>query len=282
MQETKFYSVRDLQDACSLLAQYKEKAQILAGGTDLMVKINRKLASPQVLIYIGESGLSYIKEEEGNILIGAATTFSDIAGSALVQEKLPLLVEVVQNIGSPAIRNMGTIGGNLANASPAADSAVALLALGARLKLFSANGERIVDSSEFFSGPGETLLQPSELLQEVIIPSQGPEVRWAYRKLGRRRADTLSVVSAAICLKMENDKCSNVRIALGAVAPTPLLVTKAEELLVGKKPDSALIDIVAKAAAEETSPIDDVRATAWYRRQASEVLVRRLLSQILG
>ena len=282
MAEAEFYKALDPQEACDLLARFGEKAHILAGGTDLMAKVNRKAASPEVLIYIGESGLDYITAENGDINIGAATSFSKIIHSTLVQEKAPLLAKVVQHIGSPAIRNMGTIGGNLANASPAADSAVALLSLGARLKVISENGERIIDIEAFFKGPDKTVLASNELLQAVIVPAQGPGVNWACYKMGRRRSHACSVVSVAISLQIDDGRIHNARIALGAVAPVPMLAFKAAKLLQGKQPDSSLIEQAAKVAADETDPIDDARATAWYRRRVCEVIVKRLLSQTLG
>lgn len=275
-----FYKATDLKEACDLLSQYGEKASILAGGTNLMVTVNRKLLSPEVVISIGSSGLDYIKTDGDNLVIGAATNHTEIARSALVRERAPLLVEVVKSIGSPAIRNVGTIGGNLVNASPAADTAVALLALNAKLKLVSADGERDIDVETFFTGPGETVLQPNELLQEVSIPSQRTGSKSAWHKLGKRKAMVCSVVSVAIALQIDNGICTQARIALGAVAPTPLLAKRAGSLLEGKRLDGTLIEKAAKTASEETSPIDDVRATAWYRRKVSEVLVKRLLNQI--
>jgi CO/xanthine dehydrogenase FAD-binding subunit len=280
MGEGEFYKAKDLQEACDLLARYGAKACILAGGTDLMVQVNRRLLSPEVLIYIGGCGLDYIKEEGGKLVIGAATPHAKIVRSELVQKKAPLLAQVVGTIGSTAIQNQGTIGGNLGNASPAADSAVALLALGASLKLKSAWGERLVAAADFFTGPGKTVLQADELVQEVIIPAEAPALKWAFRKIGKRRADVCSTVSVAVAAQMDGSQCKDVRVALGSVAPTPLLSKKAPEMLVGKKVDSALAAEVAKAVAGETSPIDDVRATAWYRRRASEVLVKELLGAV--
>lgn len=275
-----FYKAADLKEVCDLLSQYGEKARILAGGTNLMVAVNRKLLSPEVVISISSSGLDYIKAEGDNLIIGAAANHTEIARSALVRERAPLLAEVVKSMGSPAIRNVGTIGGNLVNASPAADTAVALLALGAKLKLVSADGERVINVETFFTGPGATVLQPNELLQEVSIPSQHAGSKSAWHKLGKRKAIVCSVVSVAVALQIDNGTCTQARIALGAVAPTPLLTKRAGSLLEGKRLDGALIEEAAKTASEETSPIDDVRATAWYRRKVSEVLVKRLLNQI--
>jgi CO/xanthine dehydrogenase FAD-binding subunit len=275
-----FHNARDLQDAYDMLTQYGDKARILAGGTDVMVKLNRRLAAPEILVHIGGCGLNYIKLEETTIVIGAATPLTDITRSELVKEKIPLLVEAVRHIGGPAVRNSATIGGNLANASPAADSAVPLLALGASLRLTSKRGERMIPIEEFFEGPGKTVLSPYELLKEVIIPAPDSNTKWAYRKLGRRRAETLSVVAGAISARFDNGKCSKTRIALCAVAPTPILAKKAANLLEGRQLDTGLMESVAEAAAEETSPIDDVRATAWYRRRATRALVKGLLEEL--
>jgi len=282
MTEEQFFRVSDPGEACELLARFKSRARVIAGGTDLMVWMNQREVSPEVLIYIGESGLDYVRSEGDNLIIGATTPFSDIMRSALVQEKAPLLAEAISHVGSPAIRNMGTMGGNLASASPAADSATALLALGASLRLISKRGERVAECNGFFTGPDQTLLKPDELIREIIVPVQPKGWKWGYRKLGRRKAQSLSVVSVAICCQQEGGKCSKIRIALGAVAPMPMLATKAAALLKGKAADGALIDKAAKTAADETHPIDDVRGSAWYRRKAVEALVKKLLKQILG
>ena len=281
MANTLFYRAADLKEACALMAQYERRARILAGGTDLMVAINRRLLLPEVLVYIGNCGLDYIRVEGKSLIIGAMTNHDSILRSALVKEKAPLLVEATRHIGSPSIRNMGTIGGNLVNASPAADAGTALLALGAKLNLVSVSGVRQVKVEEFFTGPGKTVLKPGEILQEVLIPPQNENSRWAWYKLGKRKSDICSVISVAISLEIEGNLCRYARIALGAVAPVPLLAKRAGSLLEGHNIDNTLITKAAKAASEETTPIDDVRATAWYRRKVSENLVKRLLSQIL-
>ncbi len=282
MGEGEFYKAKSLQEACDLLAQFGGKAKLLAGGTDLMVLMNRGLVTPGVLISIGDCGLNYIKEVDGKLVIGAATPHAEIVRSALVQAKTPLLAQVIQTIGSPAIQNVGTIGGNLANASPAADSAAALLALGASLVLASAKGERTVAVADFFKGPGETVLAAGEMIKEVIVPAQTADTKWAFRKIGKRRADVCPTISMAVAAQMDGKQCKAVRIAVGSAAPTPLLSKKASEMLAGKALDEGLVAQVAAAVAGETSPIDDVRATAWYRRRASEALVKQLLGEIVG
>ena len=280
MENAQFHNPANLAEACALLSQHGARAKILAGGTDLMVAVNRKLMSPEVLVFIGNVGLDYIKTKGDSLILGAAVTNAEVAKAALVRQKAPLLAQACGSIGSPAIRNMGTIGGNLCNASPAADAAAALMALGAELKLVSSRGERNVDVADFFTGPGETVLQPDEMVKEIIVPIQKAGSGWRWYKLGQRKADVCGAVSVAVTVQMDNGTCSRARIALGAVAPKPLLARKAAAVLEGKRPDGRLIEEAANVAAEETSPIDDVRATAWYRKKVSGVLVKRLLSEI--
>jgi CO/xanthine dehydrogenase FAD-binding subunit len=247
-----------------------------------MVGVNRRQLLPKTLIYVGDIGWNHIEADGDQLVVGATTTHTELTNAPLVLEKAPLLAAAVGQIGSPAIRNMGTIGGNLVSASPAADGAVALLALGAEFKLVSAGGERTVPAETFFIGPSETVIRADELIKEVVIPSQGAGSRYAWYKLGQRKADVCGAISAAILMHLDGGVCTNARIALGAVSPTPLLATEAGSLLPGKSLDEALIEQAATAAMAATAPIDDTRATAWYRKRASGVIVKRLLQQVLG
>jgi CO/xanthine dehydrogenase FAD-binding subunit len=280
MADVEFFKAADMKEACELLSKYGAKATVLAGGTDVMVFVNRGQLSPEVLVSIGDIGLNYIKTEDGHLIIGATTTHTEICKSEAVLKNVPLLAEACSQIGSSAIRNMGTVGGNLVTASPAADSAAALIALEAEVKLVSTKGERTVPVDSFFTGPGETIRKPDELLLEVIIPFQSSKTKWGWYKLGQRKADVCGAISAAIALQMGNGTCKKARIVLGAVAPVPLLTQKASAMLEGKKLDDALIQKAATAAAEETNPIDDWRATAWYRKRGSGAIVKRLLEKI--
>jgi CO/xanthine dehydrogenase FAD-binding subunit len=276
MAEGGFFKATSPQEAVSLLAEHGSTARLLAGGSDLMVAVNRQAFKPEVLIYLGDSGLGGISENGNDLVIGAAATFADILASDLVKQKAPLLIAAAQEIASVAIRNVGTIGGNLANASPAADSAPPLLALGARLKLASAGGEREVRLAEFFTGPGQTVLAEGEMITEIIVPAQPEDGKWAYRKMGKRKAQSLSVVSVAINLPGGGGAA----IALGAVAPTPLLVQDAAAILEEKPLDDDTIAQVAKACAAATKPIDDMRGTAWYRTRATGAVVKQLLDSL--
>ena len=280
MKDTMYFAPTEVSEAMKLLAEHREKATILAGGTDLVPKINYYELKPEVLLYIGGLGLDYIKEEDGKLVIGAATPTGKLAASDLVAEKASALAEAARQCGSVAIRTTATIGGNLANASPAADLATPLLVMDAELRLASAEGERTVAVKDFFTGPGETVLKPDELIVEVSVPLlKGKSV---FLKLGRRKAMTLSVVNAAVRLEMDGETCNDARIALGAMAPTPLRCTKAEELIKGKVLDETLIAECAAEAVAESDPVDDQRATAWYRKKAGTALVARALAQTAG
>jgi carbon-monoxide dehydrogenase medium subunit len=281
-----YFAPAGIDEALALLAEHKGKATVLAGGTDLVPLVNYYELKPDILIYTGGIGSAYIKEEDGELLIGAGTTWTELTASSLVAEKAGILVEAAKQGGCVATRNAGTIGGNLANASPAADLATPLLAMDAELLLKSANGDRVVPIKEFFTGPGETVLKPDELLVEIHIPPV--KGKTAFLKLGRRKAMTLSVVNVAVRLEMAKKNpgtlriCNEARIALGAMAPTPLRCIKSEKMLKGKTIDKASMDECAAEAIAETSPVDDKRATAWYRKKAGTALVARALSQAAG
>jgi aerobic carbon-monoxide dehydrogenase medium subunit len=282
MAKGRFYSACDTGEACALLSRYGERAHVLAGGTDLMVAVNQRRVPLETVVFIGRAGLDYIRCEESLLTIGATTTHTEIAGSPIVQKKAPLLSEAVRNIGSPAIRNAGTIGGNIANASPGADGSVSLLALGAKVKLVSVRGERIVDLARFFIDIGRTVLEPDELLTEVTIPAQGAASRWTWHKIGQRKASVCAVISLAIALDLDGRRCNQARIALGTVAPTPFLARQACALLEGQTLTHALIEDAARAASEALPDRDGLRASAWYRRRICEVLIKRFFSDLLA
>lgn len=279
MKDVKYFAPTAIDEAVKLLAEYGDRATVLAGGTDLVPRINYYELKPDVLLYIGGLSLDYIKEE-GKLVIGAATPTAKLASDALVAERANALAEGAKLSGSVATRNAATIGGNLANASPAADLATPLLVMDAELHLTGARGKRTVAIKDFFTGSGETVLEPDELLIEIHVPPiKGKTV---FLKLGRRKAMTLSVVNVAARLHMAEKRCNEARIALGAMAPTPVRCLKAEEMIKDKALDEALISECAAKAVAESNPIDDQRATAWYRRKVGAALVARALRQAAG
>ena len=273
-----YHAPKTLEEALELLAEYGDEARILSGGTDLLVKMKQRLIEPRHIISLRNlNELRGIKPVEGGIYIGAATKLREIERSKLIAERLPLLHEAVRAIGSIQIRNMGTIGGNLCNASPAADSAVALMALGAELHAQSLEGERIIPIEEFFKGPGVTALKPVELLTAIYVPYPPDGFGWAFRKIGRTSLD-IATINAAAILTLHGGLIDLCRIALGAVAPTPVRAVRAEEHLRGRKPTPELIQEASELVVEDISPITDVRGTAEYRVEASKTLVRDALT----
>lgn len=280
MKDVMYFAPTTINEMLKLLSEYGEGAVILAGGTDVVPRINYYELKPEVFLYIGGLGLDYLKEEDGKLVIGAATPTAKLASSALVAQRAAALAEAAIRSGSVATRNAGTIGGNLANASPAADLATPLLVMDAVLNLTGPGGKRAAAIGNFFTGPGETVLKPEEIIEEITIPPC--KGRTAFLKLGRRRAMTLSVVNVAVRLDMTAKKCTQARIAMGAMAPTPMRCLKAEEMLQGKTPDEALISKCAAEAVAESNPIDDQRATAWYRRKVGATLVARALRKAAG
>ena len=279
-----YLAPKTLSEACSLLAQHKGKARLLAGGTDLLVNMKGREFTPQYIIGLKNiKKLDYIKYDKAEGLkIGALATINSIARSKEIQEKFHFLAIAASKMATNQIRNMGTIGGNLCNAAPSADFAPSLLCLGAKAKLVGSKKERVVALEGFFTGPGETVLQSDEILAEIQVPNQAPYSGGAYLKASRTAVDLALVgVAAFITLKSKDGICSDARIALGAVAPTPIRAKKAEEAIKGKKVTASLIEQAAKSASEEARPISDVRSSAYYRTEMVRVLTKRAIRQAL-
>jgi len=278
----KYLRPKSFEEALELLDKYGEQAKLLAGGTDLIVKMKDGVVKPKYVIDLSRlEELKFISKEDGVIKIGALTTLREIETSPIIRENVHVLSDAVEKMASWQIRNLGTIGGNLCNASPAADTAPPLLVLEAELKLTSSEGERTVPIDQFFTGPGETILKNNELLTEIQIPIMSDHAGTAFLKLGRRFAHTLSIVSVATLVVVEDGIFKDVRIALGSVAPTPVRAKKTEDKFRGL---SATKDVVEKNCVwivEDISPISDVRASAEYRKEMSIVLTKRALIEAL-
>lgn len=265
--------------AVALLSQ--PGAMPLAGGTDLLVHMRAGIKSPKLLVDLSGLGLNYVRCENGIIQIGALTTFAEILDSEIIRRYLDCLVEAAAEIGCVQTRNLATMGGNLCSAVPSADAAPPLLVLDARVKIAGCNGERSLALDEFFTGPKRNALQPGELLTEIQIPIPSSRTGTSFLKIGRRKAMTLAVVNVAALITLDRNKrvIENARIALGAVAPTPLRAVQAERLLIGCEISDAVIERAARMAAGEVMPISDLRATTTYRRETSWVLTQRALRQ---
>lgn len=268
-----YFRPTTVDDAVSQLAKYG--ARSVAGGTDLLVLTPLQV---EYVVDITRLPLNYIKTGPNGIKIGSLTTFHDVESSPLLKKgPYTMLVEAAHAIGHANSRNVSTVGGNLCNAVPSADFPPALIALGAIAKIISSDGTRVVPVDEFFVGVRKTVLKSNELLTEIQVPRQPNCTGTAFLKIGRTNED-IALVNAATCVTSRRGMyCEDVRIALGAVAPTPIRAKKAETLLKNKKLEDRVITEAAELAAQETKPISDHRASATYRREMSKVLVRRAL-----
>ncbi|MET1159539.1 MAG: xanthine dehydrogenase family protein subunit M [Thermoprotei archaeon] len=269
-----------VEEAVKLLNEL-ENAKILAGGTDLLLDMKIGRYKPKYVIDIsGIRELKYIRDTGEELRIGALTTIQEILDSPIVREKTPLLYLAAREFGYWQIRNMGTIGGNLCNASPAADTAPPLLVYEAIIRARSIEGERLIPITEFFHGPRQIELKNNELLVEVIVPYKKLEdYGYSYAKIGRRRGHDISVVAVATAIKIEDGVVADARIALNSVAPKPIRARSAEKVLIDKKPSDELFEEAANAVTKDISPISDVRAPAEYRLYMSRLLVRETLRE---
>lgn len=278
-----------VEEACSLLSRYDGgEAKVLAGGTDLLVNMKHRKAVPRHLINIKRiPNLNHVRYDQSDGLrIGALTTIESIKDSSVIGQKFPFLSQAASKLGTMQVRNLGTLGGNLANASPSAEFAPALLTLEACARCVGQGGERSVPMEEFFLSPGKSILKPDELLVEVRAPNPPTHAKGIYLKHSLREMD-VSMAGAAVFLLLDGDICRDVRIVLGAVAPVPFRARKAEEVLRGQRLDGEriendLLEAVARAASNESSPIDDLRAYAAYRREVLRRMVRRGLEQVVA
>jgi CO/xanthine dehydrogenase FAD-binding subunit len=274
-----------IDEALSLLAKHNGDAKLLAGGTDLLPKMKRReITSPAYVIDLkGIPDLHHIDYDEAKGLsLGALTTIHAIETSPVILDKCNILAQAASTMAAPQVRNRATLAGNICNAVPSADSVPALLVLEAKLKVVSQKGERILALEDFFTGPNETVLTDRELLVEILIPPVPSNSRGIYLKLSPKSSMDLATVGVAALVIGENRLCKDMRIALGAVAPTPIRAKKAEGILRGQRFSDELIEITAQTAAEESRPIDDHRASAQYRREMVQALVRRAITQAIS
>jgi len=273
-----------LKECLDLIRTFKSNSKILAGGTDLIpaFRAGRLFMSQEghLIDVNGVKELDYIREEQGTIKIGALTRLAEVESSQVIRKRVPVLGQAIAQMGSLQIRNLATIGGNLCNASPAADSAIPLLALDSIVKVANSERERLIPLKDFFTGPGKTVLSDDEMLVEIQIPLSNASGSWVFYKLGRRNAFTLSVVSIGVYVEKEGNRVRNARIALGAVAPTPMRAYNGEKYIMSKHLEREVIEETGRIVSEETKPISDVRASAFYRRQMAFILTKKALNCI--
>ncbi|MBA7536937.1 Carbon monoxide dehydrogenase medium chain [subsurface metagenome] len=272
-QEFEYLAPKTLNEALSLLDDYKDKStRILAGGTDLLVKMKTIDLKTDYLINIKNIPELNFIDTSGGLKIGAAVPLSHLERIEKVKERYPALYEGIKSMAAIAVRNMGTIAGNICNASPAADTVPSLIAYDAEVRLVSKRGERTVSVEDFIAGVGKTVIEADELITQVNIPEIKECTGSAFSKKGRVKAD-IAKINLAVYLEREDNICKDCKIVLGSVAVKAIRAKEAEGLLKGQTVSASLIDKIAKKASEEIKPIDDIRSSVEYRTDIARVMV---------
>ena len=278
-----YVSPNNLDELCDALSQYGAKAKLLAGGTDLTIALKQRLINPEVLIDLNRvrKELTGIDASKSNLIIGAMTTYTELEANPAVIRYARALSEAASQVGTYQIRNLGTIGANLANGSPAADTAPPLIVLRAKVHLRSKHGTREMPVEDFITGVKKTAIRPDEIITNVEIPLN-EHLSSYWMRSAKRNENVISVVSVAVASEIRSNRFGESRIALGAVAPTPILARKSSSELSGSPINPATIETVSKLAAKESKPISDVRASADYRRHLVYVLAKRTINEIVS
>ena len=272
-----YIAAKSLDEAISLLAKHKDDAKVLAGGHSLLPAMKLRLMQPKVLIDLGRiKDLSYIKEESGQIRIGAMTTHFQVEISDLLRRSCPLLPETASHLGDMQVRNKGTIGGSLAHSDPAADWPAAILALDAELVATSAKGDRVIKATDFFVEMLTTSLQPGEILREIRIPAGKGKPAQAYVKV-RHPASGFAVVGVAVNLSIDGGKCQSAGIGITGVSPKAYRASKVESALKGNTLDAKTLGGACAHAADGVDVNSDLYASAEYRKQLAMVYTRRAI-----
>ena len=278
MFHTNYIAPASLDELLTVLHQHGEDARVIAGGTDLIPQMRIGKFTPRILVDPRRLPLADIVETDEYIRLGPCFTHTQVLTSALLKKEFPALVEACQQVGGPPVRNRGTLAGNLANASPAADSALPLLVYEAQIIATRLGMERVIPLKEFYLGPGKTQLADDEFIREIRVPKMPSHTKAVFLKLGNRKAMAIATASVAVRLSLnEAGLVSETRIALGSVAPTPLRAYQAEAILQSDPINEQIIKHAAQAAQQAASPISDLRASCEYRRKMVAVLTRRAL-----
>ncbi len=275
LKEFGYFGPSKIEDAVSILGELGSRVMILAGGTDVLNQMKLRQVNPEFLLSLMDiKELEYIRYDNG-LKIGALTSITAMRESEVVRKRYPSLFDATEWFGTPQIRNMATVGGNVCRSSPSSDMVAPLIALDAMLRLVGPKGVRTIPIEEFATGSGENVLD-CEILTEVLVPQPEKPFGTVFVKLKRSSAD-LAKVSCAVTIRMKNSRCEDIRIILGAVADKVFRAKAAEEVMRGEKVTDALIEEAGKRASHGTQPITDVRSTAEYRRQMISVLSKRMI-----
>ncbi len=277
-----YYAPTTVEEALSNLTELGYSGKVLAGGQSLIPAMNFRMARPAALVDLNKvKDLFYIKPTaEGGLAIGAMTRVSTVEHSPAVAERFPLIVETVKYIAHPQIRNRGTFGGAIAHADPAAQLPAIAVALKAKMVIKSKKGERTVAADDFFVGPFMTVLEPEDMLAEVILPPLAPRTAGAYKQVSRQRGGYAQAAAISVVTLDDRNRCKDVRLVLFSVGETPILSKYAAKVLVGNEPTPAAIaDVAAEVARSEVDPGTDLHGTAEYRKNLVNVLVGRSLTE---
>lgn len=282
--EIDLISPKSVSECLNFLQDSDRRVRLIAGGTDAVVQMKEGKGRPETWVNIkGLKELRFIRQEQDGIHIGPLTTHTDLVKSAIIRNQAQALADAAWEVGATQIRNMGTLGGNLATASPAGDTIPALYVLGAELELQSASGKRKVNVEDFFHGPRKTALKANEMITDIIIQPQKADEVSIFQKLGPRKAQAISIVNVAIKLQMgkQNRECLGGKIAFGSVAPTVIRAHKCEAMVKLSPLTDSMINDLGKAAWKEVAPISDIRASAEYRRDMAGAILERGLYRLL-
>jgi len=276
-----YYAPESIEDACRLLMEQGGGAVVMAGGTDVLLKMHRGLLKANTVIDLQKiKGMNRISFEEGKgLTIGAMARLADVELHPIIKYRYPAVADAAKATANVQIRNMGTVAGNLCNAAPSADNAPVLIAMGAEVTLAGVKGQRQLPLDEFFKGPGLTAIGEGEIFTSIHVPIAPEGSGASYKHISPRGKVDISAVGVGVMLTMNGDICEEAKIALGAVAPIPMRAIKAEKIIKGRRISSDLLEKAGIEASHECKPITDVRATAEYRKKMVAVLTIRAIDE---
>lgn len=278
-----YFAPQQIEEALEILSKYEKEIKVIAGGTDLLIRYYDRLY--EVGSWLDLKNIKELKEikiHQDQMEIGAMVTHAQLEKSEDIKKYFPILSQAAADIGSPQIRNRGTIGGNIINASPAGDLLAPLMAYDAQFKLLSVQGEKIVPAEEFFIGPKKTILEPAQLLTRIILPLPSERTYGSWIKIGKRKALIVATITLALLVEMaeDNKTIEEVRTCLGSVAPTPIEIKEIRKKMVGKNFDQLDFDQLGQIVEDKISPIDDIRGTREYRKDVAKNIMINALEEI--
>lgn len=278
-----FFAPRKIEEALEILSKYGKEIKVIAGGTDLLIQYYDRLYEVNGWLDLKNiKELKDIRINKNKIEIGAMVSHAQLEKSEDIKEYFPVLNQAAADIGSPQIRNRGTVGGNIVNASPAGDLLAPLMAYDAQFRLLSIQGEKIVPAEEFFIGPKKTILEPAQLLTQVILPLPSERTYGCWIKIGKRKALIIATITLALVVEMaeDNKTVKDVRTCLGSVAPTPIEIKEIRKKMVGKNFNQLDFNQLGQLAEDKISPIDDIRGTREYRKDVAKNIMINALEEI--